>query len=376
MLKQVLKKEWRTAIITSLWVLVFLMLFDVGANLLFPYPQDPQVTSVGFISNYLDYGRSLEGKLRRMVGKDDASSSAIAQAGWLSPEKWQDQPTQPEPGKNLLMALYGQSFTQSVGQAIVKLDPEISMRLLAGPAAPPNYAYAAYEVDRSQHKADVVILGLLASSVKAMRTLNGMTWQFEGPAPYTYPRYSLVNDRLVAVWPQERSLQQLRATLKNPTAWQAYLAQLRAHDGFYSPFLFEQNLLDNSAILRMVRRAVAQRHQKALGDQVYNRRTGFNAEQEVPLLRAMVTDFATTAKQAGQLPIVLIFNDQGFSDHLFQALKPTLEAAKIPFVSTHSLVAPEDLGNFVGDGHFTDSANQKFAQAVLSIINKSVDRPK
>jgi hypothetical protein len=109
---------------------------------------------------------------------------------------------------------------------------------------------------------------------------------------------------------------------------------------------------------------------------LWNRKTGFNAEQEVPLIRAMVTDFATTAKQAGQLPIVLIFNDQGFSDHLFQALKPTLEGAKVPYVSTHSLVASEDLRNFVGDGHFTDSANQKFAQAVLSIINKSVDRPK
>jgi hypothetical protein len=376
MLNKVLNKEWRAAMITSLWVLVFLMLFDVGASVLFPYPQDPQVTSVGFVSNYLDYGRSLEGKLRRMVGKDDAASSAIAQAGWLSPEKWQDQPTQPEPGKNLLMALYGQSFTQYLGEAIVKLDPKISMRLLAGPAAPPNYAYAAYEIDRNQHKADVVILGLLASSVKAMRTLNGMTWQFEGPAPYTYPRYSLVNDRLVAVWPQERSLKQLRATLQDPTAWRVYLSQLRTHDGFYSPFLFEQNLLDNSAILRMVRRAVAQRHQKAVGDLVYNRRAGFNTEQEVPLLRAMVTNFAATAKQAGQLPIVLIFNDQGFSDHLFQALKPTLEAAEIPYVSTHSIVASEDLANFVGDGHFTDGANQKFAQAVLSIINKLVDRVK
>jgi hypothetical protein len=44
--------------------------------------------------------------------------------------------------------------------------------------------------------------------------------------------------------------------------------------------------------------------------------------------------------------------------------------------TTHGLIAFKDQSDFVGDGHFTDSANQKFAQAVLIMINKSVDRPK
>jgi hypothetical protein len=366
-----LKKEWRTTIVTTLWVLIFLLIFDVAVNLLFPFPLDPQA-SPNFISNYLEYGRSLEGKLRRMVGKDDTSSSLIAQAGWLNPQQWQDQPQQPEPGKNLLVALYGQSFTQQLGQELVKLDPKISVRLLAGPAAPPNYAYAAYEMDRGQHQADVVMLGLLASSIKALRTLNGMTWQFEGPAPYSYPRYALVNDRLEATWPQERSLAALRQTLNTPPAWQSYLAQLRAHDDFFSPFLFEQNVLDHSALVRMLRRAMAQRHQQNLGDQVYNGKTGFNAEEDVPVLRAMVTEFAKSARQAGKLPIVLLFNDRGFSDHLFQALRPVLAAESIPYVSTHDLASPVDTRNFVGDGHFIDSANKKFAQAALEIINQQI----
>ena len=88
----------------------------------------------------------------------------------------------------------------------------------------------------------------------------------------------------------------------------------------------------------------------------------------------MVDEFATTAKQDGKLPIVLLLNDQGYEDHLFQALKTTLTEKSIPFVSTHNIAPATDRRNFIGDGHFTKEANKLIAQQVLNIINKDLDK--
>ncbi|HEY9607836.1 hypothetical protein [Allocoleopsis sp.] len=306
-----------------------------------------------------------------MLGPTDEASSPIAQAGWLDPELWKKlkAPVSRPPGKELLIAIYGMSFSNHVGTAMEAMDSRIAIRAIAGPAAPPNYSFAAYNLDRGRHQADIVILGLLASSVKAIRTLNGMTWQFEGPAPYTYPRYVLEDGKLKAIWPNSLSLAQFRAAFGNKQQWDALLTQMREHDQFFNAFLFKHNWLDNSVIVRMIRRAWAQRHQMMISNQIHSS-AGFNAELDIPVLRAIITDFAATAKGDGKLPIVLVLNDRGYEDHLFQALKPTLESASIPYVSTHNIAPATDVRNFVPDGHFTESANQLIAKAMLKLIDE------
>ena len=97
-------------------------------------------------------------------------------------------------------------------------------------------------------------------------------------------------------------------------------------------------------------------------------------DYEVPVLQAMVSDFAKTAVQDGKFPIVLLINDRGYADHLFQAVAPTLKAASIPYVSTHSIAPVTDPTNFVKDGHFTDAVNKKLATAMLELINRHFDR--
>jgi hypothetical protein len=368
-------KTFSKAVLTGLWILFFLFVFDVSINFLFPYPSNPQVTSPGQLNTYFEYGRSIEGKLSRMIGSTDESSASLAQAGWLDPELWKklNLPTNPAPGKDLLVAIYGMSFTKDVGAAMEEMDSKLTMRTIAGPAAPPNYSFAAYNVDRGKHEADVLILGVLASSVKALRTMNGMTWQFEGPAPYTYPRYVVEDEKLKAIWPKILSLGQFRAAFQDKQQWNAFVTQMQEHDQFFNSFLFKHNWLDNSVLVRLIRRAWAQRHQLSITNQIHNS-AGFNAETEIPVLRAMVSDFAATAKRDGKLPIVLVHNDRGYNDHLFQALKPALEKDSIPYVSTHNIAPATDVRNFVGDGHFTESANKSIAKAVLKLINENVDR--
>ena len=363
------------AVVTGLWILVFLVVFDVLVNFLFLYPSNSRVTSPGQLNVYFEYGRSVEGKLSRMVGPTDELSSPLAVAGWLDPELWKklNLPISRAPGDDLLVAIYGMSFSHQVGEAMGAMDSRISFRGVSGPAAPPNYSFAAYTLDRGRHQADVVILGVLASSVKALRTMNGMTWQFEGPAPYTYPRYFVEDRKLKAIWPRILSLAQLRAALQDKQQWDAFVTQMRQHDQFFNSFLFKRNLLDNSVIVRLIRRAWAQRNQTMITNQIHSS-AGFNAKLEIPVLRAIVAEFAATARNDGKMPIVLILNDRGYDDHLFQALKPTLEIASIPYVSTHNIAPATDVRNFVGDGHFAESANKLIAKGVLKLIDEHFER--
>ncbi|MDF5719078.1 MAG: hypothetical protein PUP91_01020 [Rhizonema sp. PD37] len=360
------KNIWKT-VVMGVWIVLFLMVMDIAVNVLFPYPSDPHMTPKQ-LSLYFNYGRSLEGKLSQMVGPTDESSSAIAVAGWLDPELWKklNLATRPANKEDLLVAIYGMSFSNHVGEAMKEINPNITLRMIAGPAAPPNYSLAAYKLDRDRHQADVVMMGILASSVKGLTTLNGMTWQFEGPAPYTYPKYFIEDGKLKEIVPMATSLAQLRDTFHSSQQRDVFLTQLQENDQFFDSFLFNRNFLDNSTLIRLVRRAWAQRHQKEVEKQIHTSK-GFT-EYPTQILRAMVTDFALTAVKDQKLPIVLLFNDRGYDDHLFRALEPTLKSAAIPYVSTHNIAPASNLANFIPDGHFVKSVDQQIAKAVFKLI--------
>ena len=351
-----------------------LVALDVAINLLFPYPTDPLNTSPGAMNLYFDYGRSIEGKVSRQMGATDDTTAPIARAGWLDAHLGEGEAVRPAAGKTLLVAIYGMSFAEHVGEAMTKLDPNITLRVIAGPSAPPNFSFAAYEADRGHHQADVAILGILASSVKGMGAMTGMTWGAEVPAPYTFPKYRLENGQLKAIQPEVTSLTKLRTTLSQPQQRNAFVEQLRSNDQFFDSFVFEKNLLDDSAIVRMIRRAWAKSHQDSITSQIHTS-AGFNPNwDQVPVLKRMVEEFAATAKRDDKLPIVLLFNDQGYDDHLYRLLKPTLEQNQIPFVSSHDIAPATDRSNFVADGHFTPVVDRLLAEQVLTVIKRSRDR--
>jgi hypothetical protein len=342
---------------------------EVAVNVLFRYPSEPRTTPPGFLTRYFDYGRSIEGKLTRMVGPDDKSSDEVALAGWLDPETWNKLPAAPEKPGEVLIADYGMSFSFDVGRSLQAINPRYTLRCIGGPSAPASHSYAAFMLDRTRHKSQIAMLGLLASSVRGLVTLTGQTWAFESPYPYTYPRYRVTADgKLDGVWPIITSMQGLRDALNQPEKWDAYVQQLRENDDYYEPFLFHHNALDNSATVRLLRRGWAQRENQAVLDSIHDRH-GFNVNSPaIPILRAIVTQFAETARTDGRLPVVLLLNDQGYADHLYQALEPTLREGDIPYVSTHEVAPATDLTNFVPDGHFTDAAYHRIAELLEKLI--------
>jgi len=268
-------------------------------------------------------------------------------------------------------SFYGMSFSNDVAKLVGEAEPRLALRLFGGPAAPANHSYALYSADRGG-KSEVVVLGILASSVQGVVTNNGMTWRFESPAPFTYPRYLVGPSGVEARWPMARTLDDVRALLKDPGRWEAYLAQLHATDDFYEPFLFRHDLSDSSTIVRMARRAVAQRRQAAHAARTHVPSGFVEGSPAVESLRGIVAAFAADARRDGKLPIVLLIQDQGYADHLYRTLEAVLRDGQIPHLSTHTICPAGDRRNFIGDGHFTEPANRKIAAAFLELLRREL----
>ncbi|NJN31773.1 MAG: hypothetical protein HC824_16110, partial [Synechococcales cyanobacterium RM1_1_8] len=363
------------------WTLAGLAAIDLAINLLFAYPKDPNQPASS-LATYFNYGRSTEGKLVQLLGASDAQSSPLAQAGWLTPEALASHPSRPARNGAPSIALYGMSFTDQIGKALGEIDPDLGLRAIAAPSGGPSYALAAYSADQAQWERspsgqpaqpEVVILGILAHSVKSLQSLTGATWLFESPSAYTYPRYRLQNGQLTAIPPLVESLAKLRSTLADPAQGQAYRAQLAQEDAFYHPLLFQASPLDASSTLRLLRRSLAQRHQAQVEARIHDPQAGFIDPATNQLLAALVTDFAQQARDRNQLPIVLLIDSQNYDDHLLQVLQPSLSASNIPYLSTNSLAQASDPRSYVADGHFTAENNRAIAQSLLEIIDSELN---
>ncbi|WZO96363.1 hypothetical protein EP7_003355 [Isosphaeraceae bacterium EP7] len=363
--------DWRDALIVAAWFLLALAGADAAINVLFRRPTDPRAGAGNSLQAYFNYGWSIESKIRRDVRPTDEAGSPLMTAGWVEREVVRNRVEPGKGGGRPTVSFYGMSFSNDIARSFERIAPEYRVRMLAGPAAPPNHSFALFEADRDD-PSEVVVLGILGSSVVGLGTNNGMTWRFEGPAPFTYPRYDVAGGAPVAEWPMVRSLDDLRSRLDDPAAWDAYLGQLSQTDEFYNAFLFRHNFSDSSALVRMIRRAVAQRWQTSRSDRIH-RRDGFvDSSTALVTLRGIVAEFASEARRRGKVPAVLLIQDKGYRDHLNLSLAATLERDRIPYVSTHALSPDTDPRNFVADGHFTEEAYGKIASALLEVVRKEM----
>lgn len=353
----------RSFVTVSLFALAWLALIDIAVNLAFgPAPEPGQQPSA--LSRYFEYGRSIEGKLERMVA-DPKGAGLILSAGWVDPTSLKALPDRPQQGANLLVGVYGQSFTFNAANDAVKMDGHITLRGVGGPAAPPNHSYAAYKADAPLRRVDAVLFGVLSSSVAHVSSMSGLFWMFENPAPFTFPRYRLADGRLSEELPLIRSEAAFKeAFTQRSTLWRDFTTQLKHSDRGYDPFSFETSIADASSIIRLVRRGWVA-HSQAYDAGVYTPGLGFNAEaEEVRVLQAMVEDLGRRTRERGERLIVLLLHARGHSDHLYEVLKETLSRNGIDHISTHTLFSANDPANFVPDGHYAADANRLLARTL------------
>jgi hypothetical protein len=354
----------RGAVAVLAWTVACLGIADIAVGRIFRSPVNPKIEP-STLQRYFEYGRSTEGKLRVMIQPGNDDSSPIVTAGWLrSPDLSQGRQRAERPD-HVLVAVYGQSFTAHIVEDAARLDPRIDIRSQGGPAAPLSHSYALYQRDRHAHEAEVVVIGVLASALPLLVTLTPMTWGFEAPTPYMYPRYRVVGGRLESFPAPFETFDEFRDTLADPTRWNAFREILKAHDAAFDGMSFDRDVLDPSVLGRLIRRALGHQHQAAFTAR-YHDTNGFNNRDGLlDIARALLIDFGRTAAADGRLPFVLLFNDLGYPGHLDAAFADTLDRAGIPYVSSHAVAPASDRNNFVADGHFTPEVDLRLAKRWL-----------
>jgi hypothetical protein len=304
------------------------------------------------------------------VGSTPEQDAAIVKAGWLSDC---DIATSNSLGK-LTFDIYGMSFSNQIADQMIRLDPGLASQSFGGPAAPLNHSYACFirRVEAKRDRASIQILGILASSIPRMETISGLTTSFEGPEPFTYPRYSLAPDgHLVTYMPSITTQEDLRAALANPMKWQAFLNELAADDYFYAPLVFRADVFDHSVLARMARRAWGQRVMR-VRTAALRAADGFSGAPDIaPILRAMLIDFANRARATGERPIVILIEDRGYGGTLSAIAATALRVNHIDFINTSAIVSPTATSNFLSDGHFIPAVNEKIARAMLDLLGRA-----
>jgi hypothetical protein len=358
----------RSTVRIALWVLVWLAVIDFGVNLAFG--SAPASGNPSALYRYFEYGRSVEGKLRRTI-TDPKGAGLIHAAGWIEAEKLKALPDRPSEGADRLVAVYGQSFAFNAAKEVARQDGRITLRLVGGPSAPPNHSFAAYQSDTARQRADVVVVGVLSSSIGRMGSLSGLIPGFENPAPYTYPRYSLVDSKLVPEWPLIRSEAEFRNAFSGRSPlWEQFTRQLAASDRGYSDFVFKETVWDWSSIVRLIRRGWVS-HRQSYDTGVYDAVEGFRPDSpDLKVLEQMLVAWNRESRMRGERLIVLLLHTKGQSDHLQTALAPSLTAAGIEYLTTNDYFSADDPSNFIPDGHYTIPANIKLSSALLDVISR------
>jgi hypothetical protein len=353
------------AVYVAVWVVIGLVVIDILINLVLAYPTDPKVTNPSRLRLYFEYGRSTEGQLARMTRRDRLATAPITLSGWYEPLEVGEFPAK---SQGSIVTFYGMSHAVRLAHALGRTSDRLIPRTVGAPGAPSNWSYGAYLRDRGGGKSRAVVLAFMSHSLPMITSLSAMTWSFDLPMPYTTDRFFVDNDQLRVVHPPYASFERYVESFNDPAKWSSLREIFAKNDAMYNSFIMRANILDHSSLFRLVRRAYGQRFLRSSRRAVLDH-SGFREDSEqVKVARAIVREFARQARHDGVIPVIFIVNNRGYSDHLFKALSPVLQADNIPYLSSHTVVAPDDPRGYLPDSHFTDEVDDKLAVALAKVI--------
>jgi hypothetical protein len=352
-----------------LWALLWLVVLDVGANIAFSYPVDVKNVNPGKLQLFFDYGRSMEGRVRRMTRADPAQTAPITLAGWYRPLKAVERPAKPGA---IPITVYGMSHAVRLADALHAVSPDYAVRTVAGPGATTNWSFGAFRRDAGNRGSKVVVLAIMSSTLPEITSMTPMTWNVSFPLAYTQDRYILDSGKLRVITPPYESFDDYVATLNDPQRWAAAVQKFERYDPFYDPLMFRATPLDHSTLVRLARRAWINRRDRETSGDVLTAR-GFNPDSEaVRVANAIIAEFAAMARRNGQVPVIYIVNNYGYGNQLTRALSATLQRDRIPYLASDAVVDPNDPSNYLPDTHFTDANDLLLARALDRIITENM----
>ena len=348
-------------------VLSVVLLFEGVVAALFSMPAGAREPG-GSLERYFSYGYSIESKLNRSVGDASQEPAAIVRAGWIPTEMY--PPGEDWDSAPARVVVYGMSFTNRVAAELSKIRPELAIATRAGPGAPFNHSFAMFEVDPWRPEADVVVVGILSSSLAHLQSLSGLGFTPESPAPYAFPSYTLVNGELQrrdpVITDRDTFVQAFR---ERSDEWNGHLAALAEHDAYWDRFVFERSVLDRSALIRLVRRAWASRKIDAVRTDVYSHADGYKVEHPaLAAVPAMLAEMRAACDRDGQTLVVLLLHAKGEPGHLDAWLADGLAQSGAAVISTTDLFSSLDAMNFERDAHYRPHLDARIAEAVAGLI--------
>lgn len=357
------------------WAIAGLAAMDIFINVAFHYPSDPQ-TPPSRLQAYFEYGRSTENALKRMTRSERSRTAPITLSGWYEPlvSTVPDELAAPssasEPAKPVV-TIYGGSHSVRLARALGRVSKDLAWRSVGAPGATSNWSYGAFLRDQNGHKKSIaVVLTFNTNLLPAITSFSPAMWNYDSPMPYTADRFTLENGKLKVIHPPYDSFVQYERTLSDPKRWPQAVNFFNRNDPLFDSISFQSGLLEQSALVRLVRRAYNTRRHKQIERAVFDK-SNFHPESEaVRVARAIIREFAARARADGTVPVIFLVNDLGYSDVLFRALKPALEADAVPYVSSHQFVSPSDPNGYLPDSHFTDANDGRLANALEEVVKR------
>ena len=350
-----------------MWTFVGLSAIDFSINYLFAYPNDPKFSNPSRLQQYFEYGRTAEGQLSRMTRPDRSETAPITLAGWYDPLQVDGS----SPADTPTVTFYGASHTVRLARAFGRISTRFSPRIVGAPGATANWSYGAYLRDRGGGRSRAAVLTFNANNFAMISSFSPMIWSVDQPIPYMADRFYLENNRLKVIHAPYGSFDQYVRTFFDRTAWSAALDFFAKNDPLYRSFSVRANVLDHSSLWRLYRRAHSQSMIRDLQRSSLDR-SGFRPDsEEIKVAHAIIHEFAAEARSQGIIPIIFIVNNLGYSDNLFRALLPALNADNVPYLSSHTIVPTDDPRAFLPDSHFTDEFDQRLATALAGLVENS-----
>jgi len=362
------RRVWRLCV----WLLLWLVALDLGASIAFAYPSDPRDLSPSRWALYFDYGRSMEGRLRRATRADPDKTAPITLAGWYQPLTATVRAAETPDGTTV--HFYGMSHAVRLADALHATSPTLTSRSVGAPGATANWAFGAFRRDTGRHRGDVAVLALMSTTVPMITTVSPMTWNSSFAMPYTADRYRLTHGELVVTRPPYESFAGFVSVFNDPARWSQAKRTFAANDPFYDRSLFEETVLDHSSLVRLLRRAWAQKRDRDERAHSLDE-TGFVADSEaVRVANAIVAAFTRQARREGVIPVIYVVNNLGYGDHLFRALGPALQGEHVPVLNSAAVIDPGDARSYLPDTHFTDEADRRLAGVLERIVREQQAR--
>ena len=351
------------------WVLTWLVALDIAAATLFAYPRDPRNLDPNPLALYFDYGRSMEGRLRRATRSTPEATAPITLAGWYDPLIAIERHAEPGAPK---VTIYGMSHAVRLADALDEVAPQYRVRSIGAPGAGTNWAYGAFLRDEHDRIGDVAVLAIMSSTLPMILSPTPMDWNTSFAMPYTADRFIDTGDGLKRIRPPYESFPDYVRALNEKGAWEAALGQFARTDPFFDRFLVEATPLDKSTIVRLARRGWSQRRDRQWRETVLTA-DGYDAESEpVRVANAIISSFARQAREAGVVPVIYIVDSFGYGDQLSQALSETLRREAIPYLASSRYLDPMVPTNYLPDSHFTDSNDRELAAVLARIIDREL----